>query len=109
MDKHTVARLRGRGKCCGAGAARIGQGAGARIPICAVARAREVLRRRGCVNWTGRGSADSKMRGCAGAGSAAAQGLRELDRARERGFQYARVRGCGKCYGASAGSAAAHL
>ena len=40
------ARLRGRGKCCGAGDARIGQGAGARIPICAVARARvrEVLR-----------------------------------------------------------------
>ena len=30
---------------------------------------REVLRRRGCASWTGRGSADSNMRGCAGAGS----------------------------------------
>ena len=30
----------------------------------------EVLRRRGCASWTGRGSADSDMRDCAGAASA---------------------------------------
>ena len=68
-DSNVRDAVRGRGKCCGAGAAQVGQGAGARIPICAIARAREVLRRRGCASWTGRGSADSNMRGCAGAGS----------------------------------------
>ena len=30
-----------RRMCCGAGAARVGQGAGARIPMCVIARARE--------------------------------------------------------------------
>ena len=37
------------------------------------------------------------------AGSVAAQGLCKLDGARERGFQYARVRGRGKCCGTFTG------
>ena len=54
----------------------------------------KVLRRRGCASWTGRGSADSDMRDAVRGEceSVAAQGMRELDRARAREVLRARVR-----------------